>query len=102
MTGVHSTTVSPSRRSTRRKTPCVLGCCGPRLSSISWVVKPSAPVICERFAAVVFWFIVIEFSSSSVLLPRGLSGLRSLAQHVELTHTQGKAKRPQQSHCRGY
>src|SRR5579872_5901479 len=34
MTGVQSTTVSPSSCSTRRSTPCVLGCCGPMLTVI--------------------------------------------------------------------
>src|ERR1041385_1641357 len=32
-----STTFSPSRRSTTRSTPCVLGCCGPMLSTSSLV-----------------------------------------------------------------
>src|SRR5947207_999033 len=34
MCGMHRTTVSPSSSSTRRSTPCVAGCCGPRLMSI--------------------------------------------------------------------
>src|ERR1043166_7190710 len=29
MSGVHLTTISPSRTSSRRSTPCVEGCCGP-------------------------------------------------------------------------
>src|ERR1043166_7452249 len=29
MSGVHLTTISPSRTSSRRSTPCVDGCCGP-------------------------------------------------------------------------
>src|SRR5207253_4200516 len=32
-----STTFSPSRRSTTRSTPCVLGCCGPMLITSSFV-----------------------------------------------------------------
>src|SRR5689334_15656039 len=37
MCGVTSETISPSVRSTSRSTPCVLGCCGPMLTSISSV-----------------------------------------------------------------
>src|SRR6266852_2345859 len=37
MCGVTSEITSPSVRSTRRSTPCVLGCCGPMLTSISSV-----------------------------------------------------------------
>src|SRR5437870_1113652 len=37
MTTSASTTFSPSRRSTTRSTPCVLGCCGPMLSTSSLV-----------------------------------------------------------------
>ena len=37
MCGVTSETISPSVRSTNRSTPCVLGCCGPMLTSISSV-----------------------------------------------------------------
>src|SRR5262245_40223968 len=37
MCGVTSEITSPSVRSTSRKTPCVLGCCGPMLTSISSV-----------------------------------------------------------------
>src|SRR6266581_2099851 len=37
MTTSQSTTFSPSRRSTTRSTPCVLGCCGPMLSTSSSV-----------------------------------------------------------------
>src|ERR687883_812641 len=29
MSGTHLTTISPSRTSSSRKTPCVEGCCGP-------------------------------------------------------------------------
>src|SRR5207237_3945322 len=34
MCGMQRTTVSPSSSSTRRSTPCVAGCCGPRLMSM--------------------------------------------------------------------
>ena len=34
MSGRHSRTTSPSSSSTRRSTPCVLGCCGPMFSSM--------------------------------------------------------------------
>src|SRR3954466_13483276 len=37
MTTSASTTFSPSRRSTTRSTPCVLGCCGPMLMTSSSV-----------------------------------------------------------------
>src|SRR5262245_48270659 len=37
MCGVTSETTSPSVRNTSRSTPCVLGCCGPMLTSISSV-----------------------------------------------------------------
>src|ERR1051325_2613188 len=37
MTTSASTTFSPSRRSTTRSTPCVLGCCGPMFSTSSLV-----------------------------------------------------------------
>src|SRR5262249_19304940 len=37
MTTSASTTFSPSRRSTTRSTPCVLGCCGPMLITSSFV-----------------------------------------------------------------
>src|SRR5256885_2777005 len=47
MTTSASTTFSPSRRSTTRSTPCVLGCCGPMLITSSlvsniapWTVPP--------------------------------------------------------------
>src|SRR3954462_7191110 len=36
MTGLTPTTVSPSSCMMRRNTPCVLGCCGPILSVISF------------------------------------------------------------------
>src|SRR5256885_6067798 len=42
MTGIQSTIVSPCSLRTRRKTPCVLGCWGPILSSISWDLISSA------------------------------------------------------------
>src|SRR6266571_157387 len=34
MVGMHDLIVSPSSSSTRRSTPCVLGCCGPMLTVI--------------------------------------------------------------------
>src|SRR5258708_15037755 len=37
MTTSPSTTFSPSRRSTTRSTPCVLGCCGPMFNTSSLV-----------------------------------------------------------------
>src|SRR5580704_6339476 len=37
MCGVTSWTISPTVRNSRRSTPCVLGCCGPMLTSISSV-----------------------------------------------------------------
>src|ERR1043166_715565 len=37
MTTSASTTFSPSRRSTTRSTPCVLGCCGPMFNTSSLV-----------------------------------------------------------------
>src|SRR5579859_602694 len=45
MTGTAEMTVSPWSCMIRRKTPCVLGCCGPRLSVIrfSSSTTPSAP-----------------------------------------------------------
>src|SRR6266516_93935 len=49
--GVQSTTVSPSSLSTSRKTPCVLGCCGPIFNSISCDVMPSGPISSIRFTS---------------------------------------------------
>src|SRR3977135_1297634 len=42
MTGMHSTTFSPDNRNTRRKTPCVEGCCGPMFRINSSVSRPSS------------------------------------------------------------
>ncbi len=39
MIGLASMMRSPSTLSIRRSTPCVDGCCGPKLSSISWTSK---------------------------------------------------------------
>ena len=39
MSGLASRIFSPSTFSTRRSTPCVEGCCGPKFSSISWTSK---------------------------------------------------------------
>src|SRR5947209_7114029 len=46
MMGSTSTTISPSSRSFRRKTPCVEGCWGPMLRVMSWVcgAEPSGIV----------------------------------------------------------
>ena len=44
MCGVTSVTNSPSVRSTTRNTPCVLGCCGPMLMSISSVRTSNSTV----------------------------------------------------------
>src|SRR5437762_1611595 len=45
MVGMHDLIVSPSSSSTRRSTPCVLGCCGPMLTVIvsvrSSAINPS-------------------------------------------------------------
>src|SRR5215213_1244436 len=40
MMGSQWTTRSPSRVSLSRSTPCVAGCCGPMLSTMSVVAKP--------------------------------------------------------------
>src|SRR4051812_43948957 len=48
MTTSASTTFSPSRRSTTRSTPCVLGCCGPMLitsSLVSNIAPCTAPPV---------------------------------------------------------
>src|SRR5665647_2241687 len=41
MTGMTSLTSSPSSVTTRRSTPCVLGCCGPMLTTTSLKARPS-------------------------------------------------------------
>src|SRR5512139_1040910 len=41
MTGMTSLTSSPSRVTTRRSTPWVLGCCGPMLTTTSLKARPS-------------------------------------------------------------
>src|SRR5262245_4904914 len=43
---------SPSVRSTSRSTPCVLGCCGPMLTSISSVRTSNSMMVGSCFAAV--------------------------------------------------
>src|SRR5579875_1748792 len=45
MSGWASTTSSPSRVTTTRSTPCVLGCCGPRFRVINWLCRPSSVAI---------------------------------------------------------
>src|ERR1051326_5884816 len=58
MVGAAESTVSPSSSSTRRSTPCVLGCCGPMLTVITSVLMsgirpiPALPRRCghDRFA----------------------------------------------------
>src|SRR3990172_7288100 len=47
MCGSTSSTISPSTLSTMRKTPCVLGCCGPMLMLIS-IVSSSRSVTMAR------------------------------------------------------
>ena len=42
MCGVTSATTSPSVRNTSRNTPCVLGCCGPMLTSISSLCRSNS------------------------------------------------------------
>src|SRR4051812_28096153 len=37
--------ISPSVRSTSRSTPCVLGCCGPMLTSISSVLTSNSTIV---------------------------------------------------------
>src|SRR5712692_4083887 len=56
MTTSASTTFSPSRRSTTRSTPCVLGCCGPMLSTSS-LVSNMAP----------WWMVGVSMRSLSCL-----------------------------------
>src|SRR5947209_2387738 len=43
---------SPSVRSTRRSTPCVLGCCGPMLTSISSVRTSNSTTVGSRVGGV--------------------------------------------------
>src|SRR3954463_6219868 len=45
MCGTTSETTSPSVRRTRRRTPCVLGCCGPMLTSISSVRTSNSTIV---------------------------------------------------------
>src|SRR4029079_7499252 len=52
MTTSASTTFSPSRRSTTRNTPCVLGCCGPMLitsSLVSNIAPRTVPGVSSAF-----------------------------------------------------
>src|SRR5215203_2980542 len=52
MTTSASTTFSPSRRSTTRSTPCVLGCCGPMLitsSLVSNIAPRTVPGVSRAF-----------------------------------------------------
>src|SRR5579883_2637146 len=96
MTGVHSTTVSPSSVSTRRRTPCVLGCCGPMFSTISCVTNPSAPSTNCVFA-LVSRLVTIIFLLYSLLRARSLlPGLHDLAQAKRETDC------PEQRHQRGH
>src|SRR5262245_20581746 len=44
--------ISPSVRSTRRSTPCVLGCCGPMLTSISSVRTSNSMTVGSLVGAV--------------------------------------------------
>src|SRR6186997_3075511 len=46
MVGMHDLIVSPDSSSTRRRTPCVLGCCGPMLTVIV-SVRNSVPVMTQ-------------------------------------------------------
>src|ERR1700736_1681936 len=63
--GEHETTVSPSSSSTRRSTPCVLGCCGPMFTVI----------VSVRSSGIVLRAAVRRAPGSSVLLrARGLVG----------------------------
>src|SRR5947207_4032131 len=51
MVGMHDLIVSPSSSSTRRSTPCVLGCCGPMLTVIV-SVRSSAIGLMRPFQAI--------------------------------------------------
>src|SRR3990170_8725935 len=72
MSGWTSTMFSPSRVTTRRSTPCVLGCCGPMLSMSSSVrtVMPLAPGLGRRRdAPAQEWFpadLLLEFQESLI------------------------------------
>src|SRR5579872_1103080 len=66
MTGVQLTTVSPSRVSTSRSTPCVEGCCGPMFRTISSLRSPPMP--CSKNSD-------CTFGSIAIVLPLPLSGV---------------------------
>src|SRR5579883_1551865 len=96
MTGVHSTTVSPSSVSTRRRTPCVLGCCGPMFSTISCVVSPSGA--CAKWVfALVSRLVTIVFLLSSLLRSRSL-----LPRLHDLAQAKRETDCPEQGHQRGH
>src|SRR5579864_7305328 len=56
MTTSQSTTFSPSRRSTTRSTPCVLGCCGPMLMTSSSVSNIAPRTVCCSMAGTLLTF----------------------------------------------
>src|SRR5262249_48624357 len=59
--------ISPSVRSTSRSTPCVLGCCGPMLTSIS-SVRTSNSMTVGSAVAVAMNQVSVESNSCSVLV----------------------------------
>src|SRR5262247_1621963 len=70
MVGITDWMTSPSVRSTRRSTPCVLGCCGPMLTSISSVRTSNSTT---RGSSRVRGMAVVSgqlFSTDSVILQR--------------------------------
>src|ERR1043165_5807275 len=65
-------TVSPSSVSTRRRTPCVLGCCGPMLTVMVSVRMPDA---CSGVVASATAGQPISFDAGGELFLRDLQGL---------------------------
>src|SRR6187551_754364 len=60
MIGLRSLTTSPSRSTTRRKTPCVAGWCGPMLTVITSVSRAWAPVDAGTPVSAIVAFVVGE------------------------------------------
>src|ERR1700687_3702896 len=70
MSGMASRITSPSALTTKRKTPWVLGCCGPILRVISSVAKPALPSRCTS-------------TSKPVMLMAGHSPQQTLAARAD-------------------
>src|SRR5713226_1083004 len=96
--GVTSEITSPSVRSTSRRTPCVLGCCGPMLTSISSVRTSNSMMVgscCT--AAALLMLLVFQIANEFLMLcsfpPLGFDncGLNSfhhadVVEHAVITH----------------